>query len=110
MNIGENYVEHFLFKEDGGGGCYLEYHNTPHLHIPINKNSCGYLILGKFVDNKVHLSAFKIPFGYAIYTSPFTVHCDGFLVGDYTVLYTVTPNYSTVLLRHNGKIAHVLID
>jgi len=106
IEIGKNYIDGYLLT-DMGGGCYLEYHDTPHLHMPVNSNSSGYLILGKETDSIIHLAAFQIPYGYAIYTKPFTIHCDAFLVGQYIVLYTVTPNYSTALLRHNGNIVHV---
>ena len=101
MNIGENYVNSFLMNNEKGGGCYLEYHDTPHFHMPLNKNSKGYLILGRNIDFNCYLSAFEIPYGYAIYTSPYTIHCDAYLIGDYLVVYTMAENYSTVLLKTN---------
>lgn len=103
MTIGKNYAKDFLLRKDYGGGAYLEYHNTPHFHMPLNSGSTGYLLLGKFVNNKIRLTAFTIPYGYAIYTPPGVIHCDGFLAGDYCVVYTVTDNYSTVRLIHNGQ-------
>lgn len=108
MDIGDKYVDDFLLTELGGG-CYLEYHNTPHIHMSLNNKSTGYLILGKFINKFLCLSAFKIPYSYAVYMKPFVVHCDGFLVGDYLVGYTVTDNFSTVLIKNNNKIAHVKI-
>lgn len=99
MNIGKNYVKGFLLNEELGGGCYLEYHNTPHFHMPLNENSSGYLILSKVTNQGCHLSAFKIPFGYAIYTKPLAIHCDAYLNGDYLVVYTVTDTYLTLLLK-----------
>lgn len=110
MDIGRNYVNDYLLQESGGGGCYLEYHDTPHFHAPLNCLSSGYLILGKIEDNFCYLSAFQIPLDYAIYTSPFTIHCDAFLIGKYLVVYTITDYYSTVLLRHNKQIAKVVIQ
>lgn len=106
MQIGSNYAKDYLLTEMGGG-CYLEYHDVPHFHMPLNDQSIGYLILGKIIDENCCLTAFKIPYGYAIYTSPYTIHCDAFLVGDYIVAYTVTDNYSTVLLKNNGAIVGV---
>lgn len=106
MQIGSNYAKDYLLTEIGGG-CYLEYHDVPHFHMPLNKNSSGYLILGKIIDGYCCLSAFAIPYTYAIYTAPFTIHCDAFLVGDYMVAYTVTENYSTVLLKNDGNIVDV---
>ncbi|QKF94664.1 hypothetical protein QKU48_gp1206 [Fadolivirus algeromassiliense] len=109
MKIGSKYVDDFLLTNIGGG-CYLEYHDTPHFHMPLNEKSEGYLILGKIINNDCYLSAFKIPYNYAIYTSPFTIHCDGYLVGEYLVVYTITENYSTVLLKNNDMIANVRIS
>ena len=107
MDIGKNYVNGFLLES--GSGCYLEYHDTPHLHMPMNSDANGHIILAKVIDGDIHLTAFTIPYGYACYTLPYTIHCDAFLVGKYIVLYTVTPNYSTALLRHAGKSVKVSI-
>lgn len=102
MNIGANYVEYYLLKSDHGGGCYLEYHDRPHLHMPLDpQNSVGALVLGKkstVVDNQYELGAFQIPYGYAIYTPPNVIHNDCYLTGSYLVVYSVTSNYSTVIL------------
>lgn len=106
MQIGKNYVKDYLLTESGGG-CYLEFHDVPHFHMPLNDKSGGHLILGKIIGDDCCLSAFRIPYNYAIYTAPFTIHCDAFLVGDYMVAYTVTDNYSTVLLKNNGAIVDV---
>lgn len=109
MNIGENYVKHFLLDNNKGGGCYIERHSTPHFHMPLDENSNGYLILGKTINNICHLSAFQIPYGFAIYTLPNVIHCDGYLVGNYLVVYTITEEYSTVLIKNNGNSAQVNI-
>lgn len=108
MKIGEKYVDDFLLTELGDG-CYLEYHDTPHFHMSLNNESNGYLIIGKIINNYCYLSAFNIPFGYAIYMPPNVIHCDAFLIGDYLVMYTLTPNYSTVVLKNNDKIANIKI-
>lgn len=110
MEIGKNYVKDYLLQEGLGNGCYLEYHDTPHFHMPLDDKSSGYLILGKIINDDIHLTAFNIPYGKAIYTLPFTIHCDAFLIGKYIVLYTVTPHYSTALLKHNDNIVNVSID
>ena len=107
MNIGDNYVKGFLLNEELGGGCYLEYHNTPHFHMPLNEQASGHLILGKITDSGCQLSAFKIPYGCAIYTKPLTIHCDGYLTGDYLVVYTVTDSYLTMLLKNKENKAPV---
>jgi len=36
MNIGSAYVEEYLKIEGLGGGAYIEYHDRPHFHLPID--------------------------------------------------------------------------
>jgi hypothetical protein len=109
MNIGKNYVKHYLLNQDKGCGSYLEYHNTPHFHMPLNKNSDGHVILGRIINDICYLSAFNIPYNYAIYIKPNVIHCDAYLTGDYLVVYNKTDHYSTVLLKNNGCIVDVNI-
>ena len=80
MQIGNNYVQGYLLQNCLGDGIYLGKHNTPHFHMPINLDSKGFYILGKYdrVTKKYNLLAFKIPLGYAIYTPPWIYHCDAF--------------------------------
>lgn len=112
MTIGKDYVPGFLLQEEHGGGAYLEYHDNPHFHMPENRTAGGYLVLGKFLTpSRVRLSAFKIPYGYAIYTKPYTLHADSFLVGDYKVIYHVSDDYSTVLMKDpNDRIIPVMVS
>jgi hypothetical protein len=115
MKIGNDYVNNYIYED--GDGVYLEYHDTPHFHMPLNESSGGYLILGKrietYQDNTttyIELSAFKIPYGYAIITNPYVIHNDLFLVGDYMVIYTKTNDYSTVTMKNkNSKLLNVNI-
>jgi hypothetical protein len=105
MTIGQDYVENYLLKEEFGNGFYIETHDTPHFHQPLNIHSSGYIILGKKENGGFHLTKFNIPYDYALYTHPNTYHCDAFLIGEYNVMYTKTNNYSTYLFRtENNKI------
>ncbi len=81
-----NYENDFLTQENGGGGYYVERHDFPHIHIPLNKYSQGHIIIGKRLS-AIHYSftAFKIPYGYALYTPPGTIHGDGTLKGRYAI-------------------------
>jgi hypothetical protein len=93
MTVGKHYVEETLMKNSG---FYLESHDLPHLHIPLNSNSNGYIIFAKKMSAKKYVvNAVKIPVGCAIYTPPNVLHCDAFLIGDFKVCYGVTKNYST---------------
>lgn len=99
MNIGSTYVEHYLKLEEKGGGTYIEYHDRPHFHMPIDETASGHMILGHSRDGDFVFSGFKIPFGYAIYTSPYVLHADAYLVGNFLVIYSVTDDFSTVIMR-----------
>lgn len=105
--VGSSYVEHYLKVENKGGGAYIEYHDRPHLHLPTDKSTSGSMIIGHSFDNKYTLSAFKIPFGYGIYTPPNLLHADAFLVGKFLVIYSVTEHFSTVIFRSPN---HELVD
>ena len=113
MTVGQNYAQGYLKLENYGGGYYIEIHDTPHLWSHQSPEGGGALLLGKKVqENKYHLSAFKIPFGQAIYAPGGVIHCDGLLIGDLMVIYTVTSHYSTVIIKNqNGSIPEIaLID
>ena len=108
VSIGSDYVNGYLLKENYGDGFYIEKHDTPHYHQPLDENSNGFLILGKFIDDYLYLSKFKIPFGKAIYTPANIYHNDAFLIGNYNVIYTRTPNYSTLIFKNlQGQITQV---
>ena len=100
MNIGETYVEHYLKVPKLGGATYIEYHDRPHFHLPLNRSASGHMVLGHFKGNEYILSAFKIPFGYGIYTPPELLHADAYLIGRYMVVYSITEHFSTVLFKN----------
>jgi hypothetical protein len=102
MEIGKNYVDEYIMKK--AGGVYLEEHERPHFHMPLTEDSCGYMILGKKVKGGIELSAFTIPYGEALYMPNNIIHNDCFLIGNYNVIYSKTPNYKTVLLVNNCNI------
>ena len=102
MNIGPAYVADFLHVEGRGSGSFIEYHDQPHLHMPLEQSAAGHLLLGRSDGDDYLLSAFAIPYGRAIYTSPNVLHADPYLVGRYLVVYAVTANYSTVVFRSPG--------
>ena len=105
MTIGKNYYEGYIKGKDKG--IYLEYHDTGHFHMPLNEQCSGFLLLGKKMayckrtyEHQIYLTGFEIPYGYAIYTPPNTIHCDLFLTGKYKVAYTMTNNYSTAIIKN----------
>ncbi len=100
VDIGDNYIDGYIYPI--GNGVYCEKHNTPHYHQPLSHNCGGYLIIGKEIENGLELTAFTIPYGYGIYTPPYTIHNDSFLKGKYLVVYAKSETYSTVLFRNEN--------
>lgn len=110
INIGKNYVNNYLLQEKYGQGFYIEYHNLPHYHQPMNNNSSGFIILGEIIKNNLFLTAFKIPFKYSLFIAPNVLHSDSYLIGEYNVIYGKTNEYSTVIFKNNNlKIKKVYI-
>lgn len=99
MNIGPAYVAGYLHVEGLGSGSFIEYHDRPHLHMPLEDTASGHILLGRSEGDEYLLSAFAIPYGHAIYTPPYVLHADPYLVGRYLVVYSVTETYSTVVFR-----------
>ena len=97
VSVGPDYVQEYLLQPGYGNGFYIETHNTPHYHQPMDSTASGFLILGLKTEQGMLLTKFKIPFGYGVYMGPNTLHSDAFLVGNYHVVYTKTPDYSTYL-------------
>lgn len=98
-NFGPTYVADYLHCEGRGSGSFIEYHDRPHLHMPLEDTARGYYLLGRSDGDEYLLSAFSIPYRCAIYTPPDILHADAYLVGRYLVIYAVPDNYSTVVFR-----------
>ena len=103
MDIGATYVENYLTIKEKGGGAYIEEHDRPHLHMPLEDEASGYMLLGCRDGEDYLLSAFPIPYGTALYTPPYALHADAFLVGRHLVVYSVTEHYSTVIFVSEGR-------
>jgi hypothetical protein len=100
VSVGKNYVSNYILQEQYGGGMYLEYHKNSHFHMPMNKSASGGIVLAKKNGDAYHISCFRIPYGYATYIPPYTIHNDCFLIGDYYVIYSKSEPFSTYLLRN----------
>lgn len=115
MEIGHDYVEGYLMKKNKG--MYLEYHQEPHYHEPLNADAGGAYILAREVgdaplsadgiERKIyHLTAFKVPFGKAVYTEPGAIHDDAATNGHWRVGYTIAlgiAEFSTVILLNASR-------
>jgi hypothetical protein len=108
IDIGKNYKNDYLLKEELGDGFYMEIHDTPHLHQPSNNNSNGFVVLGKKYKNSILLSQVKIPYGKVLYIPSNVYHSDSLLTGVYNVMYTKATKYQTYLFKtFDNKIVSV---
>lgn len=81
-----DYKKDFLMKRHGGGGIFVETHDFPHIHIPSSPDCGGYIVIGKQLEpDHFAFTAFRIPYGYGLYTPSNTIHGDGTLVGEYAL-------------------------
>lgn len=82
----KDYKKDFLMQKFGGGGIFVETHDFPHIHYPTSESCGGYIVIGKQLDaEEFSFTAFRIPYGYALYTPSYTIHGDGTLVGVYAL-------------------------
>ncbi|MGB1236855.1 MAG: hypothetical protein ACPG4U_01520 [Pseudomonadales bacterium] len=107
--VGATYPQDYLLRPQLGGGAYLEVHDRPHFHMPMDPSCGGYLIVGKRNGDALdEVSAFQIPYGYGVHMAPWVIHSDAYLVGRYMVIYSATPEFSTVIVRKSdGELAEV---
>lgn len=102
VGIGKNYEEGFLMQPEFGNGAYLEVHDRPHFHMPLDKNAGGQLVVGLEIDGEKRLSGFKIPYGYGILMAPYCIHSDAYLIGRYAVVYSKTEEFSCVIVHQEN--------
>lgn len=108
-SVGEDYPDGYLLDPERGGGAYLEVHDRPHFHMPMDETCGGYLLIGKRHEGGLdELSAFKVPYGYGIHMAPWVIHSDAYLTGAYMVIYSATTEFSTVIVRkQDGELAKI---
>lgn len=102
MSLGKTYAKDYIMSEKAGGW-YLEWHtDRPHFHMPLSQDANGFYLLGKKLNkNHYELTAFKIPYGVAVFTKRGAIHSDSGLTGKrWLVGYTTSKHYSTALLRN----------
>lgn len=111
FDVGAQYVNQYLMESDYGHGAYIEYHNQPHLWMPLSPECRGFLILGRVMNGKYFLTGFEIPFGYGVYASPSVIHTDSFLIGHHLVVYTLADDFSTVIIKDDQEnLVHFIPD
>ena len=79
----ENYLRDYILPVKGGS-C-IEVHEFSHLECPLYTNS-GYFILGKMVDNDLHLTAFMVPTQHTLYIPGGVIHSNDYLRGTWRTM------------------------
>jgi len=111
ISVGKTYAVDFLLNSAHGGGEFLEIHDRPHFHMPLDEKSEGHLFIGnRATDSQQMVSAFRIPYGFGIMMPPWVIHADSHLVGRFLVVYSVTDAFSTVTIRRSsGELAKISV-
>ena len=109
MAIGEHYLPNYIMERKKG--LYLEFHNEPHYHEPLDAPSRGSYILAKEVGDApaagdgtarkfFDIASFRVPCGTAVYTEPGAIHDDATTIGRWRVGYINAQQFSTVTIRN----------
>ena len=76
-----NYLEDYAKTR----GCGLETHLFTHLNCPLHSDN-GLLVLGKFFDCELHLTAFQVPVRHTVYVPAGTIHSNDYLIGTWRTM------------------------
>ena len=76
-----NYLEDYAKTR----GCGLETHLFTHLNCPLDLDN-GLLVLGKFFDCELHLTAFQVPARHTVYVPAGTIHSNDYLIGTWRTM------------------------
>lgn len=102
-----------------GGGLFLETHKFAQTMTPLDKDSKGFVTLGRWKDEahtELEIIAVEIPFGYTLLIDKYCIHGDTNLNGMFMMCMTsnhVTMRTAdTVFLKHkdSGENAEILIN
>jgi len=98
----KTYRDEFLLERKGGGGHFAERHDFPHLHVPLDEKSGGYIVIGKQLG-KCHFAftAFQIPHRHGLYSPSGTIHGDGTIVGNHAITVARTSAKADTVLFYN---------
>lgn len=114
-----DYVEKYLTQPCGGGGYFVEHHDFPHIHAPMDDKAHGHIIIGKplavvkqaksdnddshYTLTRFAFTAFEIPHGCALYTPSNTLHGDGTLIGNYGITVANASTPANTVLFYKDK-------
>ena len=96
-----DYLTNYVEKMNRGAG--LERHDFTHLDCPLTDDS-GYFILGKLIEDELHITAFKIPKRHTLYIPGNCLHSNDYLKGTWRTMLSDESNIDHVhLKRRKGR-------
>lgn len=99
-----SYRDEFLTRTEGGGGYFVERHDFPHLHIPLDDKCGGYIVIGKqLAERQFAFTAFRIPHRHGLYLPSYTIHGDGTLVGNHAITVARNSAKADTVLFYNRE-------
>ena len=96
-----NYLEDYAKTR----GCGIETHSFTHLDCPLDPDN-GVFVLGKFVDDELHLTAFQVPVRHTVYVPAGTIHSNDYLIGTWRTMLSdeaVIDHVFTVREKRDGE-------
>lgn len=101
VKIDDNYIRKTIIPQKIG--ISLEKYDTPGLFISIEQTNRGFIVVGKVVNNKIHLAGFIINYKCAIYLPSSVYYSNSYLVGKYRI---TIPNHSqcnSITFKHKNN-------
>lgn len=80
-----NYLSDYVTAENANGGAGIEHHSFSHLDCPMDAES-GVFVIGKFVDDELHLTGFKVPTRHTLYVPGDVIHSNDYLRGTWRTM------------------------
>ena len=96
------YENSYLEKYAKRRGCGIETHPFAHLDCPLDSNN-GVFVLGKRIDDELHLTAFQVPARHTLYVPPETIHSNDYLTGTWRTMLSDEPVIDHVLTVREKK-------
>jgi Ca2+-binding EF-hand superfamily protein len=80
-----SYLSDYVTDERALGGAGIERHEFHHLDCPIEEDA-GYFVMGKMVDDELHLTGFKVPTRHTLYVPAGVIHSNDYLKGTWRTM------------------------
>ena len=86
-------------------GCGIETHSFAHLDCPLDADN-GVFVLGKQMEDELHLTAFQVPARHTVYVPAGTIHSNDYLIGTWRTMLSdeaVIDHVFTVREKKDGE-------